>query len=631
MGNISNRNDNGRRRRSKKRKFQGNQHHTPEAKQPARVPNSAGKSVTTSKPTSQPQVNVAEAEQVSASRRKLITSPTVTKTSTSRKPASTEKATPSGFRLIDMTVLAENIVKSCKCKKCGASVTLCEDISQDNNGLAVKLLFACDNVLCTMNNSFMTSKKIETGNRGNSPYEVNRRAVLAFREIGSGYADMETFCMVMNIPKPMNKKTYDNHIEQLADACESVAQSSMNEVAKSIRTNAGTRDDVIADGAVSVDGTWQKRIGHNSLNGIVTAIDVHSGKVLDYEILTSKCKQCQYWRKHEEDPGYEEWVATHGSKCKANHTKSAPAMEPVGAVNIFARSVKLRKLRYTTYVGDGDSSSFANVVSSKPYKKHSITKKECVGHIQKRCGGRLRKKKKRMGNTKLKDGKTIGGKARLTNGIMDTLQNYFGMAIRGNKGDAQKMKNDIIASLYHVASTDNKPKHDKCPTGEDSWCGYQRDLSMGTQTYKHKNGIDEAVVEEILPIYQDLTSGPELERSVDCYTQNPNECLNGVIWSRIPKETFVGRTTLRLGVALAASQFNDGKQSILSLLQKQSINPGIYTTAAASNIDIRRIQNSDAKSSEKGKKERAHHRAVRKRFKDRTEMQEGTLYESGAF
>ena len=40
---------------------------------------------------------------------------------------------------------------------------------------------------------------------------------------------------------------------------------------------------------VTVDRTWQKRYGFNSLLGVVFIISVDTGEVLDYEI---KCKHC---------------------------------------------------------------------------------------------------------------------------------------------------------------------------------------------------------------------------------------------------------------------------------------------------------------------------------------------------
>lgn len=55
---------------------------------------------------------------------------------------------------------------------------------------------------------------------------------------------------------------------------------------------------------------------------------------------------------------------------------------------------------------------------------------ECVGHIQKRMGSRLRKLCKDMKGVKLTDNKVIRGKGRLTDDTIEKLQNYYGLAIR---------------------------------------------------------------------------------------------------------------------------------------------------------------------------------------------------------
>ena len=221
------------------------------------------------------------------------------------------------------------------------------------------------------------------------------------------------------------------------------------------------------------------------------------------------------------------------------------------------------------------------VREKNPYPGKTIVKKECVGHIQKRCGTRLRALKTTSGHNKLIDGKTIGGRGRLSKTNIDTLQNYFGLAIRGNKGDLANMKRDIVASLYHVASTDAKPQHQHCPSGENSWCGYQRDVANKTSTYKHKHGIADAVVNKVKPIYDALTKDEDLQGALDCLTQNANESINNFIWRRIPKHTYVGRKTLELGVASAVGYYNDGSSYLLDVLNKLNCPIGPNATDGA--------------------------------------------------
>ena len=46
--------------------------------------------------------------------------------------------------------------------------------------------------------------------------------------------------------------------------------------------------------------------------------------------------------------------------------------------------------------------------------------------------------------------KGLDGRGRLTDNIIDKLQNYYGMTVRQNSGDLNAMKS--AASLFHVAS-----------------------------------------------------------------------------------------------------------------------------------------------------------------------------------
>ena len=67
---------------------------------------------------------------------------------------------------------------------------------------------------------------------------------------------------------------------------------------------------------------------------------------------------------------------------------------------------------------------------------------------------------------------TIGSMGRLTDAKIDCLQNYYSLAIRHNTASVVDMHNEIMASLYHVASTDEDPNHHMCPSDDDSWCRY---------------------------------------------------------------------------------------------------------------------------------------------------------------
>ena len=115
------------------------------------------------------------------------------------------------------------------------------------------------------------------------------------------------------------------------------------------------------------------------MNGYVAVVS--NSKVIDKHFMS---KQCQILEHKEDTDEYENWKSTH--ICSINHQKSSGAMESAGAIELFRRSVSTNNLIYNEYFGDGDNSSFADVVASKPYEKYNIDPEtlECIGHVQKK-------------------------------------------------------------------------------------------------------------------------------------------------------------------------------------------------------------------------------------------------------
>ena len=128
-------------------------------------------------------------------------------------------------------------------------------------------------------------------------------------------------------------------------------------------------------------GAWQK-MGYSPLNGVATLIS--DGKCIDTEVLSKKCKQCEQWKHINDTVEYSNWKEKH--ICAINHTGSAGTIEVVGLKRIFHRSECLHNLRYTFYVGDGDTKSFDKISKSNPYPGHTITKGESIGEIKGNCG-----------------------------------------------------------------------------------------------------------------------------------------------------------------------------------------------------------------------------------------------------
>ena len=300
-------------------------------------------------------------------------------------------------------------------------------------------------------------------------------------------------------------------------------------------------------------------------------------------------------------------------------------MEAAGLVDCFMSSAETRKLRYTHYVGDGDSKAYLDIVKNDPYPGTVVEKLECVGHIQKRVGNRLRNLRNTM--------KTLKGRGRLTDKIINKLQNYYGLALRQSTGTTvYQLEKGVGAVLFHCSeASDLDTRYQMCPSTKDSWCKYQADKLNGTNTYKEKPGLPSVIKDTIRPVFVSLIDDNLLQKYLHGKTQNNNESLNGLIWKRSPKDVFVGRVTLELGVASAVIAFNDGLSGIIEVFNKLNIKPRTFCEKYCGIKDEKRITQMDRKSSNSVKQRRKKLRAHRKGFQDKCVENEGVSYEAELF
>ena len=599
------------RTRTRKRKFQGNQHSSPTCAKLSKNNSQSSETESTS------EGNVFPAQD------KIPENVPITPQSASARKIGTNNGSPtpdvnenqvSGFCLMDMAIL-HNIFKMLPCKNClEFELTLVNDITQ-RMGCASCYSLQCNN--CRWTETFYTSGQV------GHFFEVNRRIVYAMRSIGCGLTAIKRFCTTMNMPPPLGTKPFARHTKAILRAVKDVAESSINDAAKEIHNSKSQDDDEIVKTAISCDGTWQRR-GFSSLHGCVTAISMETGKILDIEPLSKVCHPCKKHEGKEDTVESRLWKAEHAPKCKSNYSGSAPAMEPEGAKRIFNRSVINHNLQYDEFYGDGDSKSFSAVENI--YKEEYdviVEKKECVGHVQKRLGTALRKLKKEK--------KGLGGKGKLTDNMIDKLQNYYGIAIRSNSGNLAEMKQNVLATLFHCASTDKRSLHTYCPKGESSWCRYQKDCANKTSTYKHGKGLPLEVIAELKPVYARLSDDDLLRKCLNGKTQNQNESFNGMIWNRIPKTVFVGTDSFQLGVYDAVAHFNIGTKATVKVLQTLGISPGTFCVAGLQQADNLRVQKSNYKVDDKNKTRRKVLRGKRKGQADKNQHKEGETYSKGAF
>ena len=215
------------------------------------------------------------------------------------------------------------------------------------------------------------------------------------------------------------------------------------------------------------------------------------------------------------------------------------------------------------YLGDGDCKAFTAVKEeiAKLDEPWEITKLECVNHVAKRMYYHLSKRKEELKKTIVNpDGKTkgIGNRNHLTNDAMKKIQSYYGWIIYRSKGDAETMKQKILAMCDHLGSSDDNPMHTKC---DIEYCKYLKAKKEGKEKeYKHQGDkhfhLPWYIMREIKEVFEKMSSIDLLKKCEHGKTQNVNECANSTVWNMLSKNGFANRYLVELVTSMATCMYN---------------------------------------------------------------------------
>ena len=236
----------------------------------------------------------------------------------------------------------------------------------DNFGFALKLQLSC--AACDL----LTRETYSSPRSGqNSSFTINSIIVLFSTRMGLGHTAMKSFATLLG-QKGLHLKTFQRKQHQVLDAFISTAENILKESAAAVKSHLrdteGVPEDDTYDVTISFDGSWHKR-GHTSLYGIGVVVEVTTGLVLDYVVLSKYCHACAI---HEAELGaesaeFEDWYRSHREQCAKNYEGSSNAMEVEAACRLWSRSVEKHGLRYTGFLGDGESKAYDSVVSMDVY------------------------------------------------------------------------------------------------------------------------------------------------------------------------------------------------------------------------------------------------------------------------
>lgn len=514
-----------------------------------------------------------------------------------------------GYNIIDFFTVFTTLATFVICKHCKQDIKFSQTGMQ---GLGFKILVQCDCADRTIRSCPMIA----------AMYDINIRLVFVIRLLGQGYEGLRLFLSLMDFHGRISQRIYYSTVNKIYEAASVVYECAISKAVaeeKQFNEENGKPADRFS---VSGDGTWKKR-GFSSLFGAASLIGKFSKKVVDSIVKSKFCDLCnkKSTLKKEDPIAFDEWYETHEKNCTANHEGSSAKMEVDGILEMFRRSKEKHGVLYTTYIGDGDCKTFKGIIDGRPYGDEiTVTKKECVGHVEKRMGRRLRQLKGLGGR----------GKGRLTVNVISSLTKYYGLAIRRHPDSVADMQKAIWATFFHKKSSDKKPCHDNCPVGPESWCSWQRSKSAGTLSdYKHKEPLCKEVLEKIKPIYEELSKPELLEKCLGAETQNSNESLNSLIWTFAPKHLHSGPRIVEIANFLAVIIFNEGFTAILKVLDILGCVIGTTSTNYAELRDSSRINRSENRVSDGAKRARIEQRAKISTQNDLQEMEEGILYAPG--
>ena len=245
-------------------------------------------------------------------------------------------------------------------------------------GYAVEAALSCGSCGRELSRLFTSQRMATNSNPTRQPFSVNHYAVLAAKEDGF----CQTGLVRMNIRGSLPHNTFSAISSTIQSKLISVAGDTLRDSHRAVHRVYDERYGPCEGRrqlAVSYDGTWKTR-GFQSPIGVGCVIEMLTGLVLDYAVLSRYCVECELVGKRLSGEELETWKQLHADTCSINHTGSSGSMET--AKVMWARSVELLNAEYTSLLDDGDAAVLSALNTLRPYGADvEIVKHECINHI----------------------------------------------------------------------------------------------------------------------------------------------------------------------------------------------------------------------------------------------------------
>ncbi|GBN51214.1 hypothetical protein AVEN_114572-1 [Araneus ventricosus] len=150
------------------------------------------------------------------------------------------------------------------------------------------------------------------------------RIVQGILSLGLGCSALEKFCMNMNL-NIMSSRTFNFYKKKILGGHLFAANQMLCNIRKDVKEAYGSRNDNdVVDIGVSYDGSWLTR-GHTSNIGIGCVIDLLTGFVIDFEVMSKRCEECQQTKLAlgEDTAEFHFWYEGHRDFCSITHVGSS--------------------------------------------------------------------------------------------------------------------------------------------------------------------------------------------------------------------------------------------------------------------------------------------------------------------
>lgn len=247
-------------------------------------------------------------------------------------------ALTSSLNIVDAELLRDALKESAICRECKVGELELLEEQGSKVGLASKWILKCKCVDCK-GHKFPTI--FHTSKKEGRYYDINRVAVMAFRSIGRGYSAAQKFCSIVDLPTTVTRKPWSQHTQAITKAASTLLEEELGNAAFEVKrvlmkigdidecTEEELKQKVVNTGA-TFDGSWSSR-GWSARDGVVAAISVVTGKIVDVEYLTGSCSRCTEMEMKRINGSisrmqFLEWYIEHDENCYMNHNGSAPVI-----------------------------------------------------------------------------------------------------------------------------------------------------------------------------------------------------------------------------------------------------------------------------------------------------------------